>query len=821
MKLHRSFYLLFLTCLVPILGSAQDNSDIKLWYNKPASNWNEALPLGNGRLAAMVFGVPAVEHLQLNEETIWAGSPNNNANPNAKDALPIVRKLVFEGKYFEAESMATEKIMSKTNSGMPYQTMGDLYVSFPGHSNYTDYYRDLNLNTAIATTSYKVDRVKYTREIFTSFTDQTVIVRLTADKPESINCNVLLTSPHESYDKYSENGTIILSGLTENYEGQKGKVKFQTRVKAKTNGGLCVAKDGLITIEKATDVTLYISIATNFKNYKELTVDQEAKCEDFLSKAIAKDYESAKKDHVVYFKKFMDRVTLNLGQTDSVKKPIDIRIKEFSKGFDPQLATTYFQYGRYLLICSSQPGCQPANLQGKWCDKLFPSWDSKYTVNINTEMNYWPAEVTNLSEFHEPLIQLVKEVAESGAQTAQIMYGAHGWVLHHNTDIWRVTGGIDKAPSGMWPLGGAWLCQHLWQRYLYTGNKEYLASVYPIMKGAARFFLDFLIEEPSHKWLVICPSNSPENPHMGSEPKATTAAGCTLDNQLLFDLFSNVIRASDVLSADRGFADTIKLTRNRLAPMQIGQYSQLQEWMQDWDDPKDTHRHVSHLYGVFPSNQISPYKTPELFDAARTSLIYRGDPSTGWSMGWKVCLWARFLDGDHAYKLLTDQLSLVTPAKKSGGTYSNMLDAHPPFQIDGNFGCTAGLAEMFMQSQDGFIFILPALPGIWKTGSINGLMARGGFEISISWKDGKLEKLTVYSKIGGNCRLRTQTPLKAEKGTIQKAAKGDNPNPLFVTPEIKTPVISEKAKLNPVVLPKTQVYDVATEAGKTYIFYGL
>ncbi len=810
---------LFAFYFIPLSLFAQNSNNLRLWYNKPASNWNEALPIGNGRLAAMVFGVPAIEHLQLNEETIWAGSPNNNANPDAKEALPLIQKLIFEGHYAEAEKMANEKVMTRTNSGMPYQTMGDFYISLPGHNNYTDFHRDLNLNTAIANVSYKVNGVTYRREVFTSFTDQVVVVHLETNKPESITCNAFLTCPHENYDKYSEDGVLILNGITETHEGQKGKVKFQTRVKAKVNGGQCVVKDGVISIEKATEVTFYISIATNFKNYKDLSIDQDSKCEEFLSKAIAKNYESAKNDHIAYFQIFMDRVTLNLGETDSVKKPTDERIKEFSQGFDPQLATTYFQYGRYLLICSSQPGCQPANLQGKWCDKLFPPWDSKYTVNINTEMNYWPAEVTNLSELHKPLIQLIKEVSESGTQTAEIMYGARGWVLHHNTDIWRVTGAIDHASSGLWPSGGAWLCQHLWQRYLYTGNKDYLASVYPIMKGAARFFLDVMKTEPKHNWLVVCPSVSPENEHPAGETKSPISAGCTMDNQLLFDLFSNIINASEILSIDKSFADTLKFTRDQIAPMQIGQYSQLQEWMEDWDDPQDNHRHVSHLYGVYPSNQISPFRTPELFDAARTSLVYRGDPSTGWSMGWKVCLWARFLDGDHAYKLLTDQLSLVTPAKKSGGTYPNMLDAHPPFQIDGNLGCTAGIAEMFMQSHDGFIYILPALPCVWKTGNINGLMARGGFEISISWKNGQLEKLIIYSKIGGNCRLRVKTPLKTEKGIVLKQAKGDNPNPLFAVPAIKAPIIAEKAKLNPVVLSNTQVYDVETEAGKTYTFY--
>jgi alpha-L-fucosidase 2 len=400
------------------------------------------------------------------------------------------------------------------------------------------------------------------------------------------------------------------------------------------------------------------------------------------------------------------------------------------------------------------------------------------------------------------------------------MYGARGWVLHHNTDIWRITGPVDRAASGMWPTGGAWVTQHLWYRYLHTADKDFLASAYPVMKGAAQFFLDFLVEEPTHKWLVVCPSSSPENAHAGSNRKATITAGTTMDNQLVFDLFSNVIRASEILSLDAPFADSLKAARARLAPMQVGQHSQLQEWLQDWDDPKDKHRHVSHLYGLFPSNQISPFRTPELFDAARTSLKFRGDPSTGWSMGWKVCWWSRLLDGNHAYKLITDQLNLVTPEKEGGGTYPNMFDAHPPFQIDGNFGCTAGIAEMFMQSHDGFVYILPALPDVWKNGSINGLVSRGGFVLDISWKNGKLEKLTVHSRISGNLRLRVNSPIKAGKGIKLEVAKGANPNPLFTVPNIKIPIISDLAKLNPVVLPKTWVYDIKTEAGKNYEFYG-
>ena len=791
-------------------------NDLKLWYDKPATDWNEALPLGNGRLGAMVFGSPAVEHLQLNEETIWAGSPNNNAHPLEPGLLDTVRKLIFEGKYVEAENLATKKIMSQTNHGMPYQLMGDVFISFPGHNNYTDYYRDLDISNATATVKYKVNGVTYQREIITSFTDQVIIVRLTADKPQSINCNLIMSSPMEKPERTSDSEQLIFSAITPAFEKQSGKVQFQTRIKPKITRGKYTVKDETISIENADEALIYISIATNFVNYKDLSADKEAKCKAFMDNAYSKDYAAQKAEHIAFYKKYMNRVSLDLGTSDAAQYPTDTRIKNFAQTFDPQLAALYFQFGRYLLISSSQPNTQPANLQGIWNDRFLPSWDSKYTCNINLEMNYWPAEVTNLSEMHEPMLQLIREVSETGKETASMMYNCRGWVLHHNTDIWRITGPVDRAASGMWPSGGAWVSQHLWYRYLYTGDKQFLASVYPVMKDAAMFFVDFLIQEPEHGWLVVSPSNSPENSHAGSNKKATITAGCTMDNQLVFDLFSNVIEASKILSVDAAFADTLKMKRDQLPPMQIGQHSQLQEWLHDWDDPEDKHRHVSHLYGLFPGNQISPYRTPELFDAARTSLIYRGDPSTGWSMGWKVCLWARLLDGNHAYKLLNEQLNLVTNEKKKGGTYSNLFDAHPPFQIDGNFGCTAGIAEMLMQSHDGFIYLLPALPDVWKNGSIKGLVARGGFVIDMDWKNNKISKFSVYSENGGNCRIRSNTPLK---GKGLKTAKGENTNALYETPVIAKPLISEKAKLNPVDTKKTYLYDLKTEKGKRYDFY--
>ncbi|MGY5355651.1 glycoside hydrolase family 95 protein [Wenyingzhuangia sp. IMCC45467] len=810
---------ILICCFVVVLGiqklSAQD---LKLWYNKPAEIWNEALPLGNGRLGAMVFGDPAIERLQLNEETIWAGSPNSNAHKKALVALPKVRQLIFDGKYKEAQDLATSDIRSQTNNGMPYQTFGSVYISFPGHQNYTNYYRDLNIENATAKVKYTVDGVEYTREILSAFENDVVAVKLSANKPGMITCNAFLNSPFDKTKSTTEEEQVTLAGVTSTVEGQKGRVKFQGRMAAKNKGGKLSVKNGIISVDKADEVVLYISIATNFVNYKDISADYVAKSKAFLDKAIAKDFGTIKDTHVNYYQKFFNRVSLNLGKSNIAKDPTDLRIQKFDSQFDPELAALYFQFGRYLLISSSQPGGQPANLQGIWNDMLFPPWESKYTMNINAEMNYWPSELTNLSEMHEPFIQLAREVAETGKETAKTMYNANGWVLHHNTDIWRITGPIDMAASGMWPTGGAWVCQDLWERYLYTGNEAFLKEIFPIMKGAAQFFLDFMITDPNSGYLVVVPSNSPENTHGGEDGKSTITAGTTMDNQLIFDLFTNLVRATKILNEDETFAKTLETTLTKMAPMQIGQHGQLQEWLIDWDDPEDHHRHVSHLYGLFPSNQISPFRTPELFQAAKTSLKYRGDESTGWSMGWKVNLWARLLDGNHAYKLLQDQLHLVTAdQRKGGGTYPNMLDAHQPFQIDGNFGCTAGIAEMLMQSHEEAIHLLPALPDVWKHGNIKGLKTRGGYEIDITWKNHKVSKLKITASKDGNCRLRLTSSLT---GASLKKARGKNKNPFFYEVAVKEPIVSKKANIEKLTLPKYKEYDIAMKAGKTYTFYG-
>ncbi len=817
-------FIILLICTLSVSNlTAQSDSLLKLWYNRPAGQWVEALPVGNGSLGAMVFGSPPEERVQLNESTVWAGSPYTNANPNALKALPVIRKLIFEGDYEKAQDLANKDIISQTAQGMPYQTVGTLYLHFPGSENYTDYYRDLDLSNATATVKYNLNGVEFRRVVFASFPDRVIIIRLTSDKPGKINFTASMNSPEKIVVSARGKNELETDGRTTDHEGIKGKVKFTSLIKILNSGGEITSNDTSLTVSGADTATIYISIATNFINYRKLGADPLNRSEDYLSAALKKNYSGALKDHITYYQKLFNRVKLDLGVTDSVKNPTDVRINDFAEGNDPQLVSLYFQFGRYLLISSSEPGGQPANLQGIWNSQLYPPWDSKYTININTEMNYWPSEETNLSEMSEPLVRMLKELSVAGRKTAKEMYGAGGWVAHHNTDLWRMTGAIDGAYWGMWPCGGAWLSQQLWYKYMYNGSREFLSSVYPVFKGASEFFNDFLIEEPEHHWLVVSPSVSPEN-SPAVHPKYSITAGATIDNQLVFDLFNETVRAAEILGKDKNFSDTLKSKLKRLPPMQIGRWGQLQEWLHDWDSPDDHNRHVSHLYGLYPSNQISPFRAPELFEAAKTSLIARGDESTGWSMGWKVNLWARLLDGNHAYKLIKDQLKLVKSLDykhinfgAGGGTYPDMFDAHPPFQIDGNFGCTAGIAEMLLQSQDGFIFILPALPDAWPDGNVSGLKARGGFIVDIDWKNGKASKIKIKSLLGGNCRVRSYDKLAAAGGYKFEEAEGENPNPFYFVPQIKQPLISSEAEIKPVKLKKSYIYDFQTEAGKTYV----
>lgn len=803
-----------------IFGFCQEPSNLKLWYNIPSGDvWENALPIGNGFQAAMVYGNVEKEIFQLNEHTVWSGSPNRNDNPNALEALPEVRRLIFEGEYKAAENLANEKIITKKSHGQMFQPVGNLELTFNGHENYSNYHRELNIENAISKTTYTVNGTIYTREAFTSFPDRIMVIRLSADKPNSISFNASFTSQHEKKEfKINGNNELSLWGTTSDHEDVEGKVEFNALAKIKTDGGSISQEDNSLAIKNANSVVIFVSIASNFNNYNDISGDENERAKNYLSKAVDKDYEAMKAAQIAQYQNYFNRVKLDLGKTEASKLPTNERLENFRNTEDPSFVSLYYQFGRYLLISSSQPGGQPANLQGIWNGRMKPAWDSKYTININTEMNYWPAEKTNLSEMHEPLLKLIMELSETGKETAKVMYGADGWLAHHNTDIWRITGPVDGSFWGIWNGGGGWLSQHLWEHYLYTGDTSYLESVYPAIKGAAEFYADFLVEHPKYKWLVVAPGNSPENApqeHQG----ASITAGSTMDNQIVFDVFSVATQAAKILKKDKEFAEKLEGLKKRLPPMHIGKHNQLQEWLDDVDSPEDKHRHISHLYGLYPSNQISPYKNPKLFAAAKNTLIHRGDVSTGWSMGWKVNWWAKMQDGNHAYKLIQNQLTPLGTISGGGGTYNNLFDAHPPFQIDGNFGCTSGITEMLMQSSDGAVHLLPALPDNFDKGTVSGLLTRGGFEIvNMVWENSKLVSVEIKSNLGGNLRLRTPNEIKSKSGKKLKKASDENPNAFFMVQDIKAPVISEAATIEPLELKTTYLYDLPTKKGESYTF---
>lgn len=768
-----SFFLGFMAYLSSLFFATanEPTRPLTLWYEQPATEWTEALPVGNGRLGGMVFSgtfdktkpseLIINERIQFNEDTFWTGQPYD---PNRKDAwkhLNAVRELVFADKLVAAHQLARKELMAQPLHQMAYQPVGDLYLDFPTFEGKSvdDYRRELDLSTAIVTTTHTIDGVVYQREVFSSTPDQVLVVHITADQPAKISFTTRLQSPHERHEVQSlDRDGLSLLVYGPDKSGVTGGLRCYTQLKVLAEGGETAVSSDHISVTNANAATLILAADTNFVDYQDISGNPELTVASQIATASELTIESLRRRHLEAYRKQFQRVALALGVTDAIERPTDERIQNFSNGNDPQLAELYFQYGRYLLIASSQPGTQPANLQGIWNDKVRPPWDSKFTCNINFEMNYWPAEPLNITECHEPMLKMIEGLSNSGKRTAQAYYNARGWTCHHNTDIWLASAPIDGPTWSLWPCGGAWLSQHLWYRYEFTRDEQFLRRYYPMMRSAAEFFLDVLVEDPNTGYLITCPSISPEMRRLRDErvpPGVSICAGPTMDMQLVTDLFNHCQQAAEILNVDAELQTQWSRARERLAPMKVGQAGQLQEWQDDYDlsAPELQHRHVSHLYGLFPSDQITSWDTPRLFEAARKSLELRGDGGTGWSKGWKINFWAHLHDGNRAYRLLE---SLITR-----GTYPNMFDSHPPFQIDGNFGGANGIAEMLIQSystyQDGelggLIHVLPALPDKWPSGCVTGICTRGGFEIDLEWQEGKLHQIQIRSKGGAPCEV--------------------------------------------------------------------